>query len=170
MGDFVYNWEKQEANFGSPISGEVSGGTHISIENILKYKGQYIALRRPEANPQHEVPKKAEEIGKPLLYFVHNLPRWGETMDNYINRVIKDYAGVGVVNYRVVGISMEVYEDTNQWAWTPYAIVELDKLPVTGRYGNEVTEVVSFTQENIPDEFGWWTKQELEEFLSKHDT
>ncbi len=32
---FEYNWSKKEANFGSPVEKEVSGGTHISIENFL---------------------------------------------------------------------------------------------------------------------------------------
>lgn len=169
MTNFIYNWDKQEANFGPPIAGEVESGTHISIENILKYQDKYVALRRPEANPQHEIPRKAQKLNKPLLYFVHNLPRWGETLDEYVKRVIHDYAGVDVAGYKVVHLKMTVYKDTQQWAWTPYIIVELNELPVPGTYGNEVTEVITFTKDTIPDEFGWWEKEELKQFLDEHN-
>ena len=162
---FGYHWSRKEANFGPPIEGEVKGGTHISIENFLMFDGKFVALRRPEANPQHEVPIKAQKAGKALLYFVHNLPIWGESLDEYVNRVVMDYAGVKVKNYKVVDLNMELYEDTQQWAWTPYTLVELGSLPTPGVYGNEITEVVTFDIDTIPDEFGWWEKDELEECL-----
>lgn len=169
MNKFQYNWHNKEANFGPPIQKELSGGTHISIENIPKYQGQYVALRRPDAIPGHEIPSKATNKPKDLLYFIHNLPRWGESLDVYIHRVVSEQAGVGVKEYRIAHLEMEVYKDTNQWAWTPYTFVELDKLPVPGNYGNEVTEVVSFTKDSIPEEFGWWEKAELVNFLQQHD-
>lgn len=169
MKKFKYIWKNKEANFGPPVETEASGGTHISAENILKFNGKYVALRRPEAIPEHEIPEKALKFGKPCLYFVHGLPRWGETMDEYVRRVVKDQAGVDVKSFKVVDLSMEVYPDTNQWAWTPCLIVEVDKLPVLGNYGNEVTEVVTFIKDNIPEDFGWWEKKELEEFLEKYD-
>lgn len=166
---FKYIWKNKEANFGSPIETEVSGGTHISCENILKFNGQYVALRRPEAIPEHEIPEKAIKAGKPHLYFIHGLPRWGETMELYVKRVVKDQAGVGIKSFKTVKLDMEVYKDTNQWAWTPYLIVEINQLPTPGVYGNEVTEVVTFDKENVPGDFGWWNKEELEEFLEKYD-
>lgn len=165
---FKYIWKKREANFGPPIATEVSGGTHISCENILEFKGQYVALRRPKAIPEHEIPKKALDSGKPHLYFVHGLPRWGELMGEYVKRVVMEQAGVSIRSFRVVDLLTEVYKDSNQWAWTPVLIVELDSLPKPGHYGNEVSEVVAFTKEDIPDEFGWWEKAELEEFLAKY--
>jgi len=163
--DFEYNWSKKEANFGPPIEGEASGGTHISIENFLTFEGKFVALRRPKANPQHEVPLKAQKANKALLYFIHNLPIWGETMGQYIDRVVMEGCGVKVKNYKVIDIEMEVYEDTQQWAWTPYTLVELASLPTLGTYGNEVTEVITFDVDSIPDEFGWWEKDELETYL-----
>lgn len=163
-----YIWKKKEANFGEPVEAEVPSGTHISCENILKFNGQYVALRRPQAIPEHEIPQKAQESGKPYLYFVHGLPRWGETMDQYVKRIVKDQAGVGVTSFKVVDLTMEVYEEAKQWAWTPYLVVEVDQLPISGNYGNEVTEVVTFTKDNIPDEFGWWSKEELIEFFEKY--
>lgn len=166
---FKYIWKKKEANFGPPIETEVSVGTHLTCENILKFNGQYIALRRPEAIPEHEIPEKALKSGKPHLYFVHGLPRWGETTQQYVKRVIRDQAGVGVKNFRVVDLVMGVYPDTQQWFIEPDLIVEIDQLPSPGTYGNEVIEVVTFTKEDVPDDFGWWNKRDLEEFLKKHD-
>ena len=164
---FEYVWHRQEANFGPPINGEVSGGTHISIENIPTYKGKFVALRRPEAVPNHEVPIKAQSADTPHLYFVHDLPVWGETLDDYVPRIVREQAGVGVVSYRVAHLKMAVYEDSRQWAWTPYTFVELDELPVPGCYGNDVTEVLVFDIDSIPPDLGWWTVDELREFLER---
>ena len=162
---FKYNWRNKEANFGPPIKGEVKGGTHISIENFLMFGEKFIALRRPEANPQHEIPAKAQKAKKALLYFVHNLPIWGETLDEYVHRVVMENTGVKVKDYKIVDLNLELYEDTQQWAWTPHTLVELESLPKPGVYGNEITEVVMFDVNTIPDEFGWWEKDELEECL-----
>ena len=165
---FKYVWKNKEANFGEPIENEIPGGTHISVENVLKFNDKYVALRRPGAVPEHEISEKAIKTGKPHLYFVHGLPQWGETMGQYVRRVVREQAGVGIKSFKVVDLHMEVYEDSNQWAWTPVLIVEIDQLPVPGIYGNEVIEVVVFDKDNIPDEFGWWEKEELEKFLTKH--
>ncbi|MBI2798238.1 hypothetical protein HYX70_02970 [Candidatus Saccharibacteria bacterium] len=170
MSDFEYIWSNKEANFGPPVPKEVSGGTHISIENIPKYQGKYIALRRPYAIPGHEVPQKAQNNSDGLLYFIHNLPRWGEDLETYIHRVVLEQSGVSVKEFKVAHLEMEVYKDTNQWAWTPYTFVELEEMPVPGNNGNKITEVVSFTKNSIPDEFGWWEKEELIDFLNKYDS
>ncbi len=166
---FEYNWENNEANFGPQIKNEVAGGTHISFENILKFNGKYVALRRPEAIPEHEIPEKAQKSGKQHLYFAHGLPRWGEDLNKYVRRIVKEQANVDVKSFKIVDMSMKVYKDSNQWAFTPYVIVDLKDLPKKGIYGNEITEVVTFTKNNIPDEFGWWTKDELKDFLDKFD-
>lgn len=166
---FKYIWKKKEANFGPPIETEVSNGTHISAESILKFEGKYVALRRPKAIPEHEVPEKAQKAGKPHLYNVHGLPRWGETLEQYVKRVVKEQAGVGVKSFKVVDLSMGVYPDTQQWFIEPNLIVEIDQLPAPGVYGNEVTEVITFTKDNIPDDFGWWSKEQIEEFLNKYE-
>lgn len=164
---FQYHWERKEANYGPPVEGEVSGGTHISIENFLMFEDKFVALRRPEANPEHEIPAKAQKADKALLYFVHNLPIWGEDMAEYIERVVREYAGVSVKDFEVVDIEMELYEDSQQWAWTPYTLVKLNSLPEPGVFGNEITEVIGFDINSIPDEFGWWEKEELKRYLVK---
>lgn len=167
--NFKYIWKKKEANFGPPIKTEVPGGTHISCENVLKFKGKYVALRRPKAIPEHEIPPKALKSGKPHLYFVHGLPRWGETTEQYVRRVVRDQAGVNVKSFKVFDLLMGVYSDTKQWFIEPDLIVEIDRLPTPGFYGNEVTEVVTFDKSNVPSDFGWWDKKNLKEFLEKYD-
>ncbi len=166
---FKYIWKNKEANFGPPIETEVPNGTHISAESILKFEGQYVALRRPEAIPEHEVPEKAQQVGKPHLYFVHGLPRWGETTEQYLKRVVKDQAGVGVKSFKIVDFVMGTYEDTKQWFIEPDFIVEIDQLPTPGVHGNKVIEVVTFDKDSIPDDFGWWSKKDLGDFLEKYD-
>ncbi len=165
---FEYKWHRNEANFGPPVETEAAGGTHISIENILTFCGKYVALRRPEGVPQHEVPQKAQDSRKPNLYFVHCLPIWGESLDVYVRRIVDEQAGAEVASFRVAHLKMSVYEDTQQWAWTPYLFVELAALPVPGIYGNEVIEVVTFDTENIPDDIGWWEVDELHDFIEQH--
>ena len=161
---FEYRWHRKEANFGPVIETEVAGGTHFTIESILMFNGQFVALRRPGAIPHHEIPQR---VGKPLLYFVHDLPIWGESLDRYVKRIVKEQAGVNVKSFRVIDLTMAKYEDSQQWALTPFLAVELDRLPTPGVYGNEVTEVVTFNKENIPDGFGWYTKEKLEKLLAK---
>lgn len=156
---FKYSWHRKEANFGAVIESEVLGGTHFTIENILMFEGRFVALRRPGAVPRHEIPTR---VGKPLLYFVHDLPIWGESLKLYIERIVREQAGVGIKSFRVIDLTMKLYEADQQWALTPFVVVELDKLPIPGTYGNEVTEVVTFTKSTIPDNFGWYTKAELE--------
>jgi hypothetical protein len=164
---FQYEWNRDEANFGKPQKHETEGGTHISCENFLYFQGEFVALRRPKANPEHEVPEKAKNSDTPLLYFVHNLPIWGESLNDYVTRVVKEYAGVGVERFSVVTLDMEVYEQDQQWAITPHTIVEIDELPEPGNFGNEITEVITFSTDNVPDEFGWWEANELKGYLER---
>lgn len=166
---FKYLWKQKEANFGLPIETEISGGTHFSAECILKFEEKYIALRRPNAIPEHEVPLKALKSKKACLYDVHGLPRWGETLDEFIKRIVKDQAGVGVRGFRIADLEMGVYSETKQWYIEPTFFVEVDKLPIVGNYGNEVIEVITFDKKHIPDDFGWWSKEQIEDFLNKHD-
>jgi hypothetical protein len=159
---FKYEWFRKEANFGPVVQNEVSKGTHFTIESVLMFENEYVALRRPQAVPHHEVPPRALAGDKPMLYFVHDLPIWGETLTQYVDRIVFEQAGVVAKRIRVIDLTMNIYEDSQQWALTPYLLVELDKLPVPGTYGNRVTEVVTFNEHTIPDEFGWYEKAEIE--------
>jgi hypothetical protein len=166
---FKYLWKNKEANFGKPIKTEVLGGTHFAAECILKFNGNYVALRRPKAIPEHEIPPKALKSKTACLYDVHGLPRWGESKDEFIQRLVKDQAGVNVKNFRVAEIEMGVYPKTKQWYIEPVFFVEVDKLPTPGVYGNQVTEVVTFNKNNVPEDFGWWSKKQIEDFLKEYD-
>lgn len=164
--EFEYRWENNEANFGPPIEKQVSGGTHITFEIILKKEDKYIALRRPKGIPEHELPPHAKDYPKGLLYFCHNLIRYGESVEDCIKRIVKDQAKVSIKNIRVLYIFSEVQEKDNQWAFNPTVIAEINENPRTNKL---VAEVVEFDKNNIPNDFAWWKKEELEEFLEKYD-
>ena len=163
---FEYHWENNEANFGLPTEKQVAGGTHITFEIILKKGNKYIALRRPKGIPEHELPPQAKSYRKGLLYFCHNLVRYGETMEDCVKRIVKDQSGVSVKNMKVAYIFSEVQEKDNQWAFNPTVITEIEQIPKTN---SEVTEVVLFDKDNIPQDFAWWKKNELKEFLENYD-
>ena len=155
-----YQWKNKEANFGLPIENQVAGGTHITFEIILKIDDRYVGLRRPKGIPDHELPQQPNG----LLYFCHNLIRYGERVEACVKRIVKDQAGVDVVTFRVVDLDSEVKD--NNWAITPHVIAEIDKVPETN---NEVREVVVFSKDNAPEDLAWWSKEEIEEFLKEFD-
>lgn len=165
---FRYVWKNKEANFGKPLKYQVRGGFHITLEIILKWNGKYIALRRPSI-PGHEAPPQAEKHPKRLLYFCHNLIRYGESIEQCVKRIVKSQAGVGIKSYRVVDMESFVQKKDDQWAITPYIIVDLAKKPKPGNYGNRIAEVVEFAKKNIPNDLAWWPKIELKTFLREFD-
>lgn len=158
---YDYQWHRDEANFGPVVPSEIPGGTHFTIESVPIYRGSYVAFRRPQAIPHHEIPERASKFSRGALYFIHDLPLWGETLTAYIDRIVQEQTGVGAMRIRVIDLTMKLYEDSRQWALTPYLLVELDALPVPGIYGNEVTQVVTFTKDTIPNDFGWYDYQEV---------
>ncbi len=164
---FDYQWENKEASFGPPVKKQVDGGTHISFEILLRKNGKFIALRRPEAIPGHEMPLHAHKNPKGLLYFCHNLIRYGESAEECVKRIVKDQAGVSVKKITFVYLDSSVQEKDNQWAIIPCVVADIEKIPKPGRYGNEVTEIVSFDKQTIPNDFGWWSQKDLKEFLKE---
>jgi len=163
---FEYKWSHNEANFGPPTSDQIPGGCHISFEIILKFQGNIVALRRPNAIPGHELPPSAKDHPEGLLYFCHNLIRYGESIENFIARTVQEQAGVAIQGYRILTIESDIQQKDQQWAFTPYVIADLELLPSST---SEVTEVIQFRSANIPADFGWWTKDELLEFLTTHN-
>lgn len=164
---FEYYWKDKEANFGPPIEKGVHGGTHITLEIILKKGNQYIALRR-QSIPGHEPPPHIGKHPKGLLFFCHNLIRYGETIEQCVKRIAKEQAGVNVKNFRVVDIDSIIQEKDGQWAFIPHIIAEVEEIPKPGKYGNEVNEVIIFDKQNIPEDFAWWTQKEVKEFLEEY--
>ena len=163
---FEYNWQNREANFGPPVPKQVNGGTHITFEIILKKGDKYIALRRPKGIPEHELPPHAKSHLKGLLYFCHNLIRYGESIEDCVKRIVKEQAGVSVKNIKILYIFSEVQEKDNQWSFNPTVIAEIKETPATNKL---VTKIVEFDKNTIPEDFAWWPKEELKEFLEKYD-
>jgi hypothetical protein len=163
---FNYHWENGEANFGAPIPDQVSGGTHITFEIIPQFEERLIAVRRPAGIPGHELPPGASEHPKGMLYFCHGLIRRGESIEDFLTRVVGEQLGVRLADYRILDIESEFQDKDGQWAFMPYVSVTLASLP---SLSPAVTEVVTFTHENVPDDFGWWTKDELQDFLTTHE-
>ncbi len=163
---FEYNWKNKEANFGPALKKQISGGTHVTFEIILKKEGKYIALRRPKGIPEHELPPSAKDHPEGLLYFCHNLIRYGESLEKCVKRIVRAQAGVSVKSVRIVYIESLIQKKDSQWSIIPEVIAEVEETPKINTY---VTEVVVFGKENIPGDFAWWQKKELEEFLKKYD-
>jgi len=167
---FEFNWRNKEANFGMPSQKEVDGGTHFTIEIILKSDDKFVMVRRPKGYPGHQLPPKAKDFPGGCLYFSHDLPIWGETLDESVKRIVKSQLSVGVKKTKVLDLDMETYPDESheegnkQWAITLYVIAELEELP---KLNESVTEVVTFDLSSIPDNMGWWGKEDLKEFLEK---
>ena len=166
--NFKYIFKNKEANFGKPLKHQVKGGAHITFEIILKWNGKYIALRRPSI-PGHEAPPHAKKHPKGLLYFCHNLIRYGESVEQCVKRIVKSQTGVGVKSYKVVDIESTVQKKDGQWAIIPLVVVELTQKPKTGIFGNRITEVVEFSKKNVPNDFAWWTKKNVEHLLKGFD-
>ena len=165
---FNYVWKNKEANFDKPLKRQVRGGTHITFEIILKWNGKYVALRR-QSIPGHERPPRANKYPNGLLYFCHNLIRYGESVEHCVKRIVKSQAGVGIKSYKVVDIESSVQKKDDQWAVIPLVIAELKTKPKEGSFGNHVSEVVAFTRKNVPNDFAWWEKSEVEYLLNKFD-
>lgn len=163
---YNYNWKYKEANFGPPLKEQVSDGTHVTFEIILKKEDKYIALRRPNGIPEHELPPQAKDYPQGLLYFCHNLIRYGESMEDCVKRIVKEQAGAKVTKLKVVYIYSGVQEKDSQWAINPCIIADVEKAP---QLNSDITEVILFDKNNVPQDFAWWTKEELMEFLEKFD-
>ena len=170
MGNFEFYWKNKEANFGLPAEKEIDGGTHFTMEIILKHGGKYVLVRRPKGYPGHQLPPKAESYPKGCLYFSHDLPRWGETLDQAVKRIVNNQLKVNVKDIKVVDLTMEKYPDelhkegNKQWAITLYVIAELAELP---KVTETVTEVVLFDLNTIPNDMGWWEQEDLKETLEE---
>jgi hypothetical protein len=163
---FDYKWKNKEANFGPPIEEQVPGGMHLTFEIILKKDNKYIALRRPKGIPEHELPPQAKDYPNGLLYFCHNLTRYGESVENCVERIVKSQAGVDIKSFKTVYIDSSVQDKDNSWVVVPHIIAEIAELPETNEL---VTEVVVFDEDSIPSDLAWWDKNDLKEFLNEYD-
>src|SRR3989344_154017 len=138
---FKYKWKNKEANFGPPLKEQVTGGMHLTFEIILKKDNQYIALRRPNGIPEHELPTQAKDYPNGLLYFCHNLIRYGESVEDCVKRIVKSQTRTDIKNFQTVYIDSSVQDKDNSWAIVPHIIAEVVDLPETN---SDITEVVVF--------------------------
>lgn len=165
---FEYNFKNNEANFGPPTPKQIDGGTHIAFEIILKKDNKFIALRR-QSIPGHEPPPNIKEYPKGLLFFCHDLIKYGEFIEDCVKRIVREQAGIDVKSFRVVYIDSFVQDKDNTWAFIPHVIVGVTEIPKIGTHGNEITEVVLFDKNNPPNDFAWWSKEDLKEFFEEYD-
>lgn len=163
---FNYRWQNKEANFGPPLENQVPGGMHLTFEIILKKDNKYVALRRPAGIPEHELPPSAKNYPNGLLYFCHDLIRYGESVEDCIRRIVKSQSGTDVDSFKVVYIDSLIQDKDNSWAFTPHVIATITDTPKTT---SDITEVVIFGNEAIPKDFAWWEHNDLKEFLDEYD-
>ncbi|MEK6835643.1 MAG: NUDIX domain-containing protein [Nanoarchaeota archaeon] len=168
MKKFQYFFKNKEASFGKPIKTQIKGGTHITFEIILKKNKNYIALRR-QSIPGHEAPPNIKKHPKGLLFFCHNLIRYGESVEKCLKRIVREQTGVNVRNFKVIYIDSSLQEKDGQWAFMPHIIAELEKIPKPIKYGNKIEEVILFNKNNIPNDFAFWSKKDLKQFLEEFD-
>ncbi len=163
---FEFHWKNKEANFGTPAEKEIDGGMHFTIEILLARGKKFLMVRRPRGYPGHQLPPKADKYPNGCLYFCHDLPRYGETLEQAVKRIVRSQTGSKVKSIKVLDLTMETYPDTlhegnRQWAITLYVKAEVSKPKIT----KDVNEIVAFDSRSIPKDMGWWEPNELRDFL-----
>lgn len=148
MAKYQYYYTNKEANFGKPIKTEVPGGTHLTFEIVLRQSQKILALRRPEG--LHDGPKNA-------LYFPHGLICFGETVDQCVERLVSEQAGMEVLGVKLYHLDSWI-DEINHWHLALNVTAEVRGEP---KIPKDVSEVVSFSADNIPEEMAWWTKDDL---------
>ncbi|MGW4410440.1 NUDIX hydrolase [Nonomuraea sp. NPDC004702] len=148
MSGYHYFYEHREANFAGPVQEEVPGGAHLTFDVILHRGSSVFALRRP--NGLHDGPKNA-------LYFPHGLIRFGETVDECAARLAYEQAGVRVISTRLYTMPTWV-DDNNHWHICLNVVARIESAPLPSE---EVSQVVIIRGKDFPDEFAWWTREQM---------
>jgi ADP-ribose pyrophosphatase YjhB (NUDIX family) len=151
-----YYYTHREANFGKPLRTEVSGGAHLTFDVVLHRGASVYALRLPAG--LHDGPKNA-------LYFPHGLIRFGETVLDCARRLAKDQAAVDVTRAGLYTLPSWV-DENDHWHLCLNVLAEVEDVPPVGGHVSEVVEITSTT---IPDEFGWWTVEQMASLLGYLD-
>lgn len=149
-----YSYTNREANFGKPLKSEVKGGTHLTLEVVLERGRNIVALRRPHG--LHDGPKNA-------LYFPHGLMRFGETVEQCVERLVREQAGVGTVGAKVH--SLDSWVDENQhWHLALNVVALIQEQPAPSQ---EVSEIIEFSRAEIPEDLAWWSPKEMAELFAE---
>ena len=165
---FNYYYTNKEANFGNPIKQQVKNGAHLTFEIVPVYRDKMIALFR-DSVPGHEKPPGAEKHPKGMFYFCHDLIRFAEPMDDFVQRIVKTQTGVNVIRWKITDFESTFQRKDNQWALVGYILAEVDTLPKHGFHGgNDVKRVVAFAAGGVPEPFGWWSTKDVKAYAKKH--
>lgn len=164
---FAYHFKHKEASFGKPLKRQMKGGAHLTFEIVPIYQGKLIALFR-DSIPGHEKPPRAKQNPKGMWYFCHDLIRFAEPMDDFVQRIVKAQAGVNVTRWRITDFESTYQKKDEQWALVGYILAEVDSIPKPGVYGNEVKNVAAFDENGIPEPFAWWSTDDVKVYAKKH--
>ncbi len=147
---FEYHYEHQEANFGPPLETEVAGGAHLTFDVLLRYQQTLIALRRPDG--LHDGPKNA-------LYFPHGLIRFGETVDECVQRLANEQGG-GCEVVQTNLYTMPSWVENDHWHICLNVIATVAAPPA--ELSPDVSEIVHVERGHPGSDFGWWTDDQLD--------
>lgn len=147
---FEYHYEHGEANFGPPLASEVEGGAHLTFDVITRLGSELVAYRRPDG--LHDGPKNA-------LYFPHGLIRFGETVDQCVQRLVNEQGGgVQVTSTNIY--TMPSWVENNHWHMCLNVVTTVATMP--DELPSGVSEAVLVQSGDVGSEFGWWTAEQLE--------
>ena len=146
---YEYHYAHREANFGPPIESEVRGGAHLTFDVICRFQDQLVAFRRP--NGLHDGPKNA-------LYFPHGLIRFGETVDDCVQRLLDEQGGRAVA-LRTDLYTMPSWVEAEHWHMCLNVVATLEDPPAEQSDG--VSEMVLVGRGHPSPDFAWWTDEQL---------
>jgi ADP-ribose pyrophosphatase YjhB (NUDIX family) len=142
-------YSHDEASWGAPVRREAKRGSHLTFEVPLRWRGKLVGLLLREGVHGGDPAK---------LYFPHDLPRVGETVDASVSRIVKAACGARVTTIRHMGIESWA-DDDGHWHICPTMAATIRALPAPG--GN-VRAVLAFDRDSIPSQpFAWWTAKDL---------
>lgn len=155
LNQIGYRAKNNEANFGSPITAQVVGGTHITFELITKKGASFYMTRWPSGLPGHDDPPNA-------LRFPHGLIQFGETMEECASRLVSEQLGMRVKHVEIAYLESYV-DDSNHWHIEPGCIVELSGEPKVPKLASDI---ISFRINDLPD-MTFWTRSDFIELIKE---
>ena len=145
-----------EANFGRPITTQVSGGSHITFELITKAQRTFYATRWPTGLPGHDDPPNT-------LRFPHGLIRVGESLEECSERLVGEQLGMRVADVKLLYWDSYM-DDHGHWHVEPGALVEVKGKPALPKAASKIE---TFTSGSIPD-LTFWSRSDFLELVQEH--
>jgi len=147
---FEYHYEHGEANFGPPLETEVAGGAHLTFDVLLRHEQTLIAFRLPDG--LHDGPKN-------VLYFPHGLIRFGETVDDCVQRLADEQGGGCHVTHTDL-YTMPSWVEDDHWHICLNVVATVAAPPSVAPPGASETVIVE--RGHAGTDFGWWTDDQLD--------